>query len=90
MNGTASKKRELSKRGKKPSTYRRLVTETVNGKSVVQSDEHMQAYEFKTVPGYEHTLIWVNPTTPDLSSSKGLTAIPTPSFQGLAAPVCTS
>jgi hypothetical protein len=26
----------------------------------VQSDEHMQAYEFKTVPGYEHTLIWIN------------------------------
>ena len=70
MNGTASKKRELSKRGKKPSTYRRLVTETVNGKSVVQSDEHMQAYEFKTVPGYEHTLIWVNPTTPDLSKQQ--------------------
>ena len=70
MNGTASKKRELSKRGKKPSTYRRLVTENVNGKSVVQSDEHMQAYEFKTVPGYEHTLMWVNPTTPDLSKEQ--------------------
>jgi mannose-6-phosphate isomerase-like protein (cupin superfamily) len=70
MNGTASKKRELSKRGKKPSTHRRLVTETVNGKSEVQSDEHMQAYEFKTVPGYEHTLIWVNPTTPDLSKQQ--------------------
>jgi hypothetical protein len=70
MNGTASKKRELSKRGKKPSTYRRLVTRNVNGKSVVQSDEHMQAYEFKTVPGYEHTLIWVNPTIPDLSKQQ--------------------
>jgi hypothetical protein len=70
MNGTASKKREVSKRGKKPSTYRRIVTENVNGKSVVQSDEQMQAYEFKTVPGYEHTLIWVNPTTPDLSKEQ--------------------
>jgi mannose-6-phosphate isomerase-like protein (cupin superfamily) len=70
MNETAAKKRELSKRGKKPSTYRRLVTENVNGKSVVQSDEHMQAYEFKTVHGYEHTLIWVNPTIPDLSKQQ--------------------
>src|SRR6266852_2275642 len=26
----------------------------------------MQAYEFKSVPNYEHTLVWVNPTTPDL------------------------
>jgi len=70
MNGTASKKTELSKRGKKPGTYRRIVTETANGKSVVQSDEHMQAYEFKTVPGYEHTLIWVNAVTPDLSKQQ--------------------
>lgn len=70
MNGTAPKKTELSKRGKKPSTYRRLVTENVNGKSVVQSDQHMQAYEFKTVPGYEHTLIWLNAATPDLSNEQ--------------------
>jgi len=67
MNGTTSRKRALFERGKKPSSYRRIVTGNVNGKSVVQSDEPMQAYEFKTVPGYEHTLIWVNPTTPDLS-----------------------
>jgi mannose-6-phosphate isomerase-like protein (cupin superfamily) len=66
MNGTASKKTRLSQRGKKPSTYRRIVTRNVNGKSVIQSDEQMQTYEFKTVPGYEHTLVWVNPTTPDL------------------------
>ena len=70
MNGTTSKKTELSKRGKKPGTYRRIVTRTVNGKSVVQSDEHMQAYEFKTVPGYEHTLIWINAETPDLSKQQ--------------------
>jgi hypothetical protein len=66
MHGTASKKTRLSERGKKPSTYRRIVTRNVNGKSVIQSDEQMQTYEFKTVPGYEHTLVWVNPTTPDL------------------------
>ena len=70
MNATASKKRESSNRGKKPSAYRRIVTENVNGKSVVQSDAHMQAYEFKTVPGYRHTLIWVNPTIPDLSKEQ--------------------
>ena len=57
MNGTASNKRESSKPGKKPSTYRRIVTGNVNGKAVVQSDEPLLAYEFKTVPGYEHTLI---------------------------------
>ena len=66
MNGTTSKKRELSKRDGKPSTYRRIVTGNVNGKAVVQSDAPLSAYEFKTVPGYEHTLVWVNPTTPDL------------------------
>ena len=66
MHGTAYKKRELSRRGKKPSTYRRIVTENVNSKSIVQSDEQLQAYQFKSVPSYEHTLVWVNPTTPDL------------------------
>jgi mannose-6-phosphate isomerase-like protein (cupin superfamily) len=76
MNGTASKKKELSKREKKPSTYRRIVTGNVNGKSVVQSDEALLAYEFKTVPGYEHTLIWVNPATPDLSKEQRLAGYP--------------
>ena len=66
MNGAASRKTRWSERGKKPTTYRRIVTENVNGKSVVQSDEQMQAYEFKSVPNYEHTLVWVNQTTPDL------------------------
>ena len=70
MNERASRKKELSKHGEKPRTYRRVVTENVNGKSVVQSDEPLLAYEFKTVPGYEHTLIWVNPTTPDLSEEQ--------------------
>ena len=70
MNGRATRKKESSKRGEKPSTYRRVVTESVNGKACVQSDEPLQAYEFKTVPGYEHTLIWVNPGTPDLSKEQ--------------------
>lgn len=70
MNRANSKKQRLSERGTKPHTYRRVVTENVNGKSAVQSDESLQAYEFKTVPGYEHTLIWVNPTTPDLSEEQ--------------------
>jgi hypothetical protein len=76
MSGTASTKTELSKRHKKPSTYRRIVTGNVNGKSVVQSDESMSAYEFKTVPGYEHTLIWVNPATPDLSEEQRFDSYP--------------
>lgn len=70
MNGTASKKKELSKRREKPSAYRRVVTGNVKGKSVVQSDEPLLAYEFNSVPGYEHTLIWVNPATPDLSKEQ--------------------
>ncbi len=48
MNGASSKKTMLSERGEKPTTYRRIVTGNVNGKSVVQSDEQMQTYEFKT------------------------------------------
>jgi mannose-6-phosphate isomerase-like protein (cupin superfamily) len=70
MNGRASRKKESSKRGDQPSSYRRVVTENVNGKAVIQRDESLPAYEFKTVPGYEHTLIWANPTTPDLSKEQ--------------------
>jgi mannose-6-phosphate isomerase-like protein (cupin superfamily) len=36
----------------------------------------MEAYEFRTVPGYEHTLIWVNPTTPDLSKEQRFDSYP--------------
>jgi hypothetical protein len=67
MNGT---KAELSDRDNKAGTYRRVVTGNVNGRSVVQSDEQMETYQFKTVPGYEHTLIWVNAATPDLSKDQ--------------------
>jgi hypothetical protein len=66
MNRTASTKTEFSKHSKRPSTYRRVVTANVDGKSILRSDERLQAYEFKSVPSYEHTLVWVNPTTPDL------------------------
>jgi mannose-6-phosphate isomerase-like protein (cupin superfamily) len=76
MNATPSKKRELSKRGKNPSAYRRIVTENVNSQSVVKSDESLPAYEFKTVPGYEHTLIWVNAATPDLRKEQKLDSYP--------------
>ena len=70
MNGTVSGEKELSKRDKKPSTYRRVVTGNVNGKSVVQSDEPLLAYEFKTAPGYEHIFMWLNPAIPDLSNEQ--------------------
>jgi mannose-6-phosphate isomerase-like protein (cupin superfamily) len=76
MNEAISKKRVLFKRGKNPSTHRRIVTGNVNGKSVVQSDEPLPAYEFKTVPGYEHTLIWVNPAPPDLSKAQRFDSYP--------------
>lgn len=47
-------------------SYRRVVTGHLNGKSVVKSDEIVETYEFKSVPGYLHTQIWTNPSTPDL------------------------
>jgi mannose-6-phosphate isomerase-like protein (cupin superfamily) len=51
-------------------THRPVVTGTVNGKSIVQSDERLPAYAFKTLSGYEHTLFWVNQTTPDLNKEQ--------------------
>jgi hypothetical protein len=51
MNGTVSKKSELPRGGENSGTYRRVVTGNVNGRFVVQSDEQMEAYQFKTVPG---------------------------------------
>ena len=60
----------------KPTTYRRVVTMNVDGKSVVLSDDKMQAYEFKSVPGYEHTLVWVDPTTPNLRNGQGFVRYP--------------
>jgi hypothetical protein len=52
------------------------VTGNVDGKSIVQSDEALRAYEFKTIPGYDHTLIWVNPATPDLSTEQRFDSYP--------------
>ena len=57
-------------------TYRRVVTENVNGKSVVQSDARLQSYAFETVAGYEHTLFWLNQGAPDLSASPGFDLYP--------------
>ncbi|HXJ43309.1 MAG TPA: cupin domain-containing protein [Bryobacteraceae bacterium] len=48
----------------------------INGISVVQSDEQMEAYHFRTVPGYEHTLVWINAGTPDLSKEQRLARYP--------------
>jgi len=76
MNGRPSKKRGFSKRGKKPSTDRRIVTGTGNGKAVVQSDEQMEPYQFKTVPGYQHALIWRNTATPGLGKEQRLDRYP--------------
>jgi mannose-6-phosphate isomerase-like protein (cupin superfamily) len=70
MNRTASKKRESRKRGKKPTTYRRVVTGNANGKSVVQSDEPLLTCQFNTVPGHEHRLIWVNAAIPDFGAEQ--------------------
>lgn len=76
MKGRVSRKKELSMRGERPGTHRRLVTANVDGKSVVLSDQPLPAYEFKTVPGYEHTLIWINPEIPDLSQEQRLDHYP--------------
>jgi hypothetical protein len=69
--------------------YRRVVITNVHSKSVVQSDEQMQTYEFSTLPGYEHTLVWVNPTTPDYARSKASIATRTQLFPDPAAQVST-
>jgi mannose-6-phosphate isomerase-like protein (cupin superfamily) len=66
MSRPASTKKEFSKRNKRLSSYRRVVTANVDGKSMARSDEQLPAYQFKSVPNYKHTPVWVNPTTPDL------------------------
>jgi mannose-6-phosphate isomerase-like protein (cupin superfamily) len=48
-------------------SYRRVVTGHENGNSIVQTDERLEAYRFKAVPGFEHTLLWENYGIPDLS-----------------------
>ena len=51
MRQSPARKKELSKLAGNLSTYRRIVTENVNGKAVVQDDEPLLAYKFKTVLG---------------------------------------
>jgi mannose-6-phosphate isomerase-like protein (cupin superfamily) len=51
-------------------SYRRVVTGHENGKSIIQSDERLEAYRFKAVPGFEHTLLWENRGVPDLSQEQ--------------------
>jgi hypothetical protein len=51
-------------------SYRRVVTGQENGKSIIQSDERLEAYRFKAVPGFEHTLLWENLGIPDLSQDQ--------------------
>jgi hypothetical protein len=71
-----SKNKQLSKRDKKSEHLPTRCGRNVNGKSIVQSDELMKAYQFKTVPGYGHTLVWINDGTPDLSKEQRLERYP--------------
>jgi hypothetical protein len=57
VNGRAAKKKELSKRGGKPSAYRRVVTENVNGKAVVRGDEtvtRLRVQDSPRLPAHAH------------------------------------
>jgi len=56
MNGANSTKETLSKRGKKPGTYGRIVTGNVNGTAVVQSDEPLLA-QMRTPMIDEHNVV---------------------------------
>jgi hypothetical protein len=58
------------KKENRKTTFRRIVTQTVNGKAVVESDSPIENYEFTSVPGYFQSPIWVNPTTPDLKKKQ--------------------
>ena len=54
----------------KKASYRRLVTAEVQGNSVIQSNELLENYNFETVPGYIHRLVWGNLSIPDLSQQQ--------------------
>jgi hypothetical protein len=60
----------------KKTSYRRVVTAEVQGKSVIQSDEQLQNYNFETVPGYIHRLVWVSSSIPDLSQQQKMDSYP--------------
>src|ERR1700730_15366864 len=57
-------------------TYRRVVTAEVQGKSVIQSDELLQNYNFETVPGYIHRLVRANLSIPDLTQQQKMDRYP--------------
>ena len=90
MNRKTSREKELSKRREKPSTYRRVVTENVNGKAVVQNDECCWPTSSRLSPVTSIRLLGSTRRCQTLARSKGLTAIPTRSFRDLAAQVFTS
>lgn len=46
---------------------RRVVTEIVDGKSTIKSDEVVQPYVFAAHPAYEQNLLWASPSIPDLA-----------------------
>jgi hypothetical protein len=64
------------KSGNKKAIYRCVVTAEVQGKSVIQSDELLQNYNFETVPGYIHRLVWANSSIPDLSQQQKMDRYP--------------
>ena len=60
----------------KKASYRRVVTAEVQGKSVIQSNELLENYNFETVPGYIHRLVWANLSIPDLSQQQKMDSYP--------------
>jgi hypothetical protein len=60
----------------KKASYRRVVTAEVQGKSVIQSNELLENYNFQTVPGYIHRLVWANLSIPDLSQQQKMDSYP--------------
>src|ERR1700719_4248666 len=70
------KKEGNGKAENKKASYRRVVTAEVQGKSVIQSDESLQNYNFETVPGYIHRLVWANSSVPDLSQQQRMDSYP--------------
>src|SRR5487761_93304 len=63
------RKETMASKNEKKS-YRRVVTGYENGKSIIQSDERLEPYRFKSVPGFEHTLLWENRGIPDVSQEQ--------------------
>jgi len=66
----------ITKSENRKASYRRVVTAEVQGKSVVQSDDLLQDYNFATVPGYIHRLVWANSSIPDLRQQQKMDRYP--------------